>query len=156
MPEKASGGDEGTAVTIDLQSYFPYRLAVLAEQVSLAVAQVYAQRFDLTRQEWRVLAVLGGTTEASATDIGHITSLDKMQVSRAMRNLEARGVIRRSESTDDRRRRLVELTKAGRALYREIVPLALAREATLLAALSPDELTALEFMMDKIAAATKT
>ncbi|MDU0959595.1 MAG: MarR family transcriptional regulator, partial [Bradyrhizobium sp.] len=39
---------------LKLQEYFPYRLARLAEQVSLAVAEVYADRFALSRQEWRI------------------------------------------------------------------------------------------------------
>lgn len=153
VKNRTEWGGRGAAVAIDLQRYFPYRLAVLAEQVSLAVAEVYAQRFDLTRPEWRVLAVLGGNDQVSATDIGRVTTLDKMQISRAMQNMEVRGIIKRSQAARDRRRRIVALTAAGRALYREIVPLALAREAKLLAGLSADELTALDTIMAKIAAA---
>lgn len=75
----AQGGDE-----LDLQRYFPYRLARLAEQVSLAVAEVYSERFALTRQEWRVLAILGMRPEIATKEIGPLTTLDKMQVSRAV------------------------------------------------------------------------
>jgi len=135
---------------MELQRYFPYRLAVLAEQVSMAVADVYAKRFHLTRAEWRILAALGDGSETAATDIGRITTLDKMQVSRAMQRLERRGIVRRAEARSDRRKRMVRLTDDGRALYAEIVPLALAREAAILATLSIEERRMLDRMMDRV------
>ena len=45
-------------MNLKLQSFFPYQLAVLAETVSRAMAQVYAERFELSRDEWRVVAAL--------------------------------------------------------------------------------------------------
>jgi DNA-binding MarR family transcriptional regulator len=138
---------------LDLQQYFPYRLARLAEQVSLAVAEVYGARFSLSRQEWRILAVLGTRPEVATKEIGRLTTLDKMHVSRAMQALEARGIITRSRDPDDGRERIVALTAAGRALYRRIVPFALMREAELLGALSPREIEILDGVMRKLAAA---
>lgn len=135
---------------LDLQQYFPYRLARLAEQVSIAVAEVYLHRFALSRHEWRVLAILGARSEIATKDIGPLTTLDKMQVSRAMRGLEARGIVCRTHSSDDRRELIVALTDAGRALYRKIAPLALEREAKLLALLTPEEINILDRVMQKL------
>ena len=143
----------GLAAGLDLQRYFPYRLARLAEQVSLAVAEVYAARFALSRQEWRILAVLGGRPELATKEIGRLTTLDKMHVSRAMQALEQRGIVRRSRDPEDGRERIVTLTSAGRALYRRIVPYALEREAALLAALTPEEIATMDAVIDKLAAA---
>jgi len=143
----------GPAAGLDLQRYFPYRLARLAEQVSLAVAEVYAARFALSRQEWRILAVLGGRSELATKEIGRLTTLDKMHVSRAMQALEQRGIVRRSRDPEDGRERIVTLTSAGRALYRRIVPYALEREAALLAALTPEEIATMDAVIDKLAAA---
>lgn len=140
-----TGGTE-----LDLQQYFPYRLARLAEQVSLAVAEVYLERFALSRQEWRVLAILGARAEIATKEVGPLTTLDKMQVSRAMKGLEARGIVRRTHAADDRRELIVALTPAGRALYQKIVPLALEREARLLALLTPDEIKILDRVMRKL------
>jgi DNA-binding MarR family transcriptional regulator len=141
---------------MDLQAFFPYRLAVLAEQVSLAVAPVYATRFRLSRQEWRILAVVGARAEISTTEICRTTTLDKMQVSRAIQSLEDRAVIRRFEAAGDRRRKIVALTAAGRSLYRRIVPLASRREAAILSGLSPQEIAQFNATMAKIAAAAAT
>jgi len=148
---EAEGKDDASAA-LDLQQYFPYRLARLAEQVSLAVAEVYSERFALTRQEWRVLAILGMRHEIATKEIGPLTTLDKMQVSRAMQGLEARGIVSRKRDPDDRRERIVSLTSTGRALYRKVVPFALERETKLLSVLTPEEIWILHRAMSKLSA----
>ena len=69
---------------MDLQTFFPYRVARLAEAVSQATAQVYGERFGLTRDEWRVLAALAGRGEVKTTVVQESSTLDKMRVSRAV------------------------------------------------------------------------
>jgi len=134
---------------MNLQQFFPYRLAVLAEVVSRAIAQVYSERFDLGRDEWRVLAALVPGPMRTADVIAH-TTLDKMQVSRAVARLEAAGLVARDADPDDRRARVLRLTTAGRALFRRIAPLAQAREAFLLDALDDAERDVLDRAIDKL------
>jgi len=150
---RASGPTDDAGAVLDLQRYFPYRLARLAEQVSLALAEVYSERFGLSRQEWRVLAVLGARSEIATKEVSPLTTLDKMQVSRAVQGLEARGIVSRISDPRDRRERIVSLTAAGRSLYRRVVPLALEREAALLAVLTPQERQALGRAMHKLSVA---
>ncbi|MBI5260983.1 MAG: winged helix-turn-helix transcriptional regulator [Bradyrhizobium sp.] len=142
--------EAGDSSKLELQNYFPYRLARLAEQVSLAVAEVYATRFSLTRQEWRILAALGGRSDVPTKEIGRLTTLDKMNVSRAMQSLEARGIVSRTRDPNDGRERIVSLTPSGRSLYRRIVPYALEREATLLSVLTPQEVATLDNAIYKL------
>jgi len=49
MSRKLPSGEASGA--LKLQDFLPYRLAVLAESVSRSIAQVYAERFALTRDE---------------------------------------------------------------------------------------------------------
>ncbi|MDK9695504.1 MAG: MarR family transcriptional regulator [Siculibacillus sp.] len=142
------GGLEG----FDLTRFFPYRLAVFAERVSLAVSQLYADRFDLTRAEWRVIAALGANRTMAAKDVGPYSTLDKMQVSRAVARLEERGLIRREEDASDRRAKILSLTPAGRSLHRRIVPLVRAREDYLLGALDPGERILFESFVERVQA----
>lgn len=132
--------------------FFPYRLAVLAERVSLAVAQLYADRFGISRAEWRVLAALGANDGMAAKDISAYSTLDKMQVSRAVAGLEAAGLITRTPDAEDRRAKILTLTPAGRAMYQNIIPLARAREAYLLEDLDAAERAALDKALDKVLA----
>ncbi|QWG21473.1 winged helix DNA-binding protein [Bradyrhizobium sediminis] len=137
---------------IDLQRFFPYRLAVLAEEVSRTVAQLYSGRFDLTRHEWRVLAALAANRQMAAKDIAGYTTLDKMSVSRAVAALETNAYLTREEDPADRRNKILRLTPAGRALYQKIVPLARARERHILDALTSAERAALDVIMKKLLA----
>jgi DNA-binding MarR family transcriptional regulator len=141
---------------LDLQRFFPYRLAVLAEDVSRTVAQLYTDRFDLTRQEWRVLAAVAANRQMAAKEIAEYSTLDKMSVSRAVAALEAKTLIARAEDPSDRRNKLLTLTPAGRALYQKIVPLVRAREDYLLEALSPGEREVLDGVLDKLASRARS
>ncbi len=46
---------------LELDEFVPYRLSVLSNRVSGAIARQYTERFGLTMAEWRVMAVLGGS-----------------------------------------------------------------------------------------------
>ena len=54
---------------LDLDSFLPYRLSVLSNRLSSAIAREYSQRFDLGVTEWRVMAILGRTPDLSANQV---------------------------------------------------------------------------------------
>ncbi|QNB06844.1 MarR family transcriptional regulator [Herbaspirillum frisingense] len=135
-----------------LQAFFPYQLAQLAEAVSRSVASVYADRFGLSRDEWRILAALAEQGQMQASDLVPHTSLDKMQVSRALGRMETAGLILREPSPEDARARIVKPTAQARRLYRKIVPMVEEREAYLLQALSTSEREVLLRAMQSIRA----
>lgn len=137
---------------MELQKFFPYRVAVLAEAVSQSLAQVYRDRFGLTRDEWRVLAALVDCGTAKTTRVIEHTTLEKMQVSRAVARLERDGLIERLPDPEDGRGWLLRLKPAGRAVYQKIVPIAEAREAFLLEVLDAEERAVLERALDKVLA----
>jgi DNA-binding MarR family transcriptional regulator len=137
---------------MELEKFFPYRIAVLAEQVSLATAQVYRTRFALGRDEWRVLAALAHHGELRAAEVKERTTLDKMQVSRALARLESDGLVARSPDPTDGRAWRVRVLPAGMALYRKIVPMVQAREEYLLSDLSAEEREVLSTALAKVEA----
>ena len=135
---------------MELQQFLPYRLAVLAEAVSRSMAAVYRQRFELSRDEWRLLAALSGSSSIQAAGAAQITTLDKMQASRALRSLEARQLVSRETDPADRRHVIVRLLPAGRSLLRQLAPMVLAREAYLLEVLDEQERAVLDRALDKL------
>ena len=135
---------------LDLAHFVPYRLSVLSNRVSSAIARTYSESFDLTIPEWRVMAILGGATGLSAREVAQRTAMDKVQVSRAIARLvENRRVQRVVDASDGRVARL-SLTARGRAIYDDVAPLALALEEKLLEALSPAERANLDRIMTKL------
>jgi len=142
-------------VPLDLDRFVPYRLSVLSNRISNAIAREYSARFGLSIPEWRVMAVLGGTPGLSARDVAARTEMDKVQVSRAVASLmHDRRVQRQTDDADARVSRL-SLSVKGRAIYDEIVPLALHFEAQFLAALSPEECAVFDRLLAKLARKAK-
>lgn len=135
-----------------LERFLPYRLAVLANTVSKGIARLYADRFGITIPEWRILAILGAFGPATASEIQGRSAMDKVQVSRAIARLTEAGMIRRTVDEADRRRQTIAMTAEGDRVYREIVPLAQAREAALLEGLTAEEREMLDRLLNRIQA----
>ncbi|HVP85209.1 MAG TPA: MarR family winged helix-turn-helix transcriptional regulator [Rhizomicrobium sp.] len=135
---------------LNLDTFLPYRLSVLSNRVSDAIARQYSERFNLSIPEWRIIAVLGQSPDLSARDVAARTAMDKVQVSRAVTSLvSAKRVARTEDATDARITRLT-LTARGRAIYEEVAPLALHLESLLLSSLSAQERTTLRDLMHKL------
>ena len=138
------------AATLDLEHFLPYRLSVLSNRVSGAIARVYSERFGLGVTEWRVMAVVGRYPGLSAGEVAQRTAMDKVAVSRAVAGLVEADRIERETHGDDRRRSVLRLSAAGRAVYDEIAPLALAFEQRLLDGMPADERDALFRLLDRL------
>ena len=138
------------AATLDLEHFLPYRLSVLSNRVSGAIARVYSERFALGVTEWRVMAVLGRYPELSAGEVAQRTAMDKVAVSRAVAGLVDAGRVERDTHDDDRRRSVLRLSAAGRAIHDEVAPLAIAFEKRLLDGMAPDERDVLFRLLDRL------
>lgn len=141
---------EDGAPTLDLEHFLPFRLSVLANRLTRAVARVYAQRFQLSAPEWRTMAVLGRYGAMTANSVVERTAMDKVRVSRAVARLLARERVTRRTDPDDRRRAILDLTPEGRAVYAKVVPMVLAVESELLSQLSAEERALLERVVHKL------
>lgn len=135
---------------LDLGQFLPYRLSVLTNTVSSALAGAYARRFGLTIPQWRVVAVLARSPGLSAAGVAERTAMDKVAVSRAVTGLVRSGRVRRVLAAIDRRRSVLTLTARGRTVYRQIVPLALAYERRLLGELSPAERAQFDLLLGRL------
>ena len=136
---------------LDLEHFLPYRLSVLSNRISQAIATRYAQRFGIGVTEWRVVAVLGRYPDLSAGEVAARTAMDKVAVSRAVARLLERGLVERDTHGDDRRRSVLALSRSGQRIYDDIAPLALDLERRLLSRLDRDERAALDALLDKLA-----
>lgn len=126
-----------------LPAFIPFRLNRLAAAVSEHLSEVYRQRFGLEIPEWRVIVTVAPNFGCTAQHVADSTRMHKTRVSRAIASLERRQLIERSSCANDRREMLLQLTQAGRAMYQELVPLALERERALLACLTDAQRAAL-------------
>jgi DNA-binding MarR family transcriptional regulator len=132
---------------IELESFLPYRLSVLANVTSSAIAAAYEQRFGLTIPEWRVIAVLSRYPGLSAREVAQKSRMDAVAVSRAVNRLLRAGRLRRAVAAADRRRSVLQVSAAGAAVYRDVAPLALEFERSLLESLPAADRAALDRLL---------
>ena len=135
-----------------LENFLPYRLSILSNTVSSAIAIAYDKRFGLTIPEWRVIAVLGRFPGLSAVEVADRTMMDKVAVSRAVTKLLKKGRLDREFADADRRRSILNLSEEGRRVHDDIAPLALKFEADLLDGLSEAEINALNSTIERLMA----
>jgi DNA-binding MarR family transcriptional regulator len=113
-----------------LEDFLPFRLNVLAQEVSERLSVIYAKRFNLDITQWRILANLASRGEMTAQEVA---------ISRAVAELETRKLIERTTSAKDKRAFAMRLTGKGRKLFEQLLPLVLAFEQDVLNQLETPE-----------------
>ena len=149
-PADETSRGEGTRADLKLERFIPYRVAVIADWLSESLASTYKQRFGITIPEWRILAVLSRFQPLSATEVGELSNMDKPRVSRALSRMTRADLIARRQDANDQRVAVLRLTQRGQALYREIEPLALEWERSLLEGLDDAERETLSQLLAKL------
>ena len=135
---------------LQLERFLPYRLSILSNTISQAIADDYQRRYDISVTEWRVMAVLARFDGLSAREVAERTAMDKVAVSRALARLVAAGRVSRTTHQGDKRRSVLSLTQAGWAMHDEVAPMARQREREVLAKLDADERRWLERILGKL------
>lgn len=129
---------------MQLETFFPYRLAVTAESFSRHLVAVYGRSFGLSREEWRLLFLIDGAGEITSLDLARRSTLDKVQISRAAQRLEEKGFISRAVAGDDRRLRQYAITATGRSTFQKALAEVEARAADILARMENEDRAALD------------
>lgn len=145
-----------TRPRLELDRFLPYRLSVLSNLVSSAIAGVYSARFGLSIPEWRVMAVLANEPQLAAAQVAERTAMDKVAVSRAVSGLLERGHLERRMAPADRRKSMLMLSAEGERIYAEVVPMALRYEQALLEVLDADDRAALDRILKTLLGRART
>jgi DNA-binding MarR family transcriptional regulator len=141
MTDRARGSTEGILQeerTDDAAAWLVQRTARLLR----VLFQRLVDREDagVTPEMWMVLARLLTRDGRSQTEIGTLVFRDRPNTSRIVSGLEERGLVAREVDVEDRRRTLVYLTDAGRALVEETTPAAAVARDRIYAGLGRDEM----------------
>jgi DNA-binding MarR family transcriptional regulator len=96
-------------------------------------------RHGLSLHQWRILLTLAHHPGATAVEIIARWALQPMSVSRAVRELEQRGLIVRRIESRDRRSQKLFLTRRGQRVYDAVIPDANVRYHDIVDCLPPAE-----------------
>lgn len=133
-----------------LDAFLPYQLSIAANRVSRLFARRFAEEYDLTIPEWRVLVVIGRFESISPSTVSEHTSMDKVKVSRAAATLVARGLVKQTQDATDGRARILRLTRKGQTVHRGLGPLAREMEHQVASGMSRADWAALRQALARI------
>ena len=111
---------KNTTSHIELDTFWPYHVIVLADQISRHTASVAKVEAGLNLSQWRVLAAVADRPGRTAAQVAMMTPMDKTIVSRAVSSLIEMGVIKKSAYKDDKRRSSLHVTPKGNQIYLKI------------------------------------
>ncbi|MEQ3514630.1 MarR family transcriptional regulator [Pseudoalteromonas sp. BZB3] len=134
---------------LEIKEFLPYQLVHLANKVSDDFANVYKEQADLTSPQWRVMAHLAQSS-FTAKQLIELARIDKSTISRAIKQLESRGLIELKADEKDKRSKVLFLTKEGREIYKKLSVSAKAWEKSLLKDLSEQERVTLKAVLHKL------
>jgi homoprotocatechuate degradation regulator HpaR len=104
----------------------------------------------LTEQQWRILRALASIDQIEISELARETFLLGPSLSRILRDLEARRLIRRRSPQSDLRRGLVSVTPAGLALLNAVAPVSEAIYAEITRRFGPENLETLHAMLSAL------
>ena len=93
-----------------------------ARETVMAEFRPMLDRHGVTEQQWRVVRVLAEAGQLDASEVAVRASILAPSLTRIIRNLVDRKLIRRKKDAADGRRVILEIAPAGAALIRRVMP----------------------------------
>jgi DNA-binding MarR family transcriptional regulator len=129
----------GAPPRLDLDSSASVLLAFLGNRLNATGSAAYRKHFGLGITEFRLLAMLAVEPDIVAARVCEVMGIDNGAASRALRDLERRGLVEHRPDEQNRAYRRWSLTGAGGTLHDQAVRIAIERERLLLLDLSAEE-----------------
>jgi DNA-binding MarR family transcriptional regulator len=117
MPSKSA------AVTMDAVYTKPGYLFRRMQQIAVAIFVEECRTYDLTPVQYAALVAIRTHPGIDATRLSAVIAFDRSTLGSVIERLETKQYIERKPAREDKRVKLLHLTKKGSALLRNIVPL---------------------------------
>lgn len=142
--------------TLALEDFLTFRLGALSNALQTQVTRHYiAPASPVGLTEWRLMGQIQRHGELHASALSRLSLMDKAQISRALQPLIDQGWVLRRADPAHARRHLLQLSAAGQAVFDEVLARARPYQAALLNALTAQERTALDGILDKLGRASQ-
>lgn len=106
--------------------------------------------FDLSLNEWRVLAVIQAKAPVRAGDVSALLLMDKSQLSRLIKDLLEKRFIKSKPDANDARAVVLTLTSKGIAVYDDMLAEVIRQNEQVFAPLSAEEVALLDDMLNRL------
>ncbi|WP_298105252.1 MarR family winged helix-turn-helix transcriptional regulator [Bradyrhizobium sp.] len=109
-------------ITMDAVYTAPGYLFRRMQQIAVAIFIEECRDFDLTPVQYAALIAIRTHPGIDATRLSAVIAFDRSTLGSVIERLEAKGYIERKPAPEDKRVKLLYLTKAGSSLLRDIMP----------------------------------
>ena len=130
-----------------------YRLARLLALTSAPGIRLLEGRYGIRRRGWSLLGLIAAYGPMSPSELSERSHLERAKVSLNITALVADGLLERVAMPSDRRRARIDLTAKGRVLFEEVFPQLAALSTSVLEALTPGQVAALDEIIGLLGAA---
>lgn len=136
--------------TLELEEMISYRVSRLQALLNRQTIAILKENGGLAPTQWRILVVLKTLGICTIAEISRKTKLDKALLSRAVKGLTKRSLIKAKPSPQNRSHLILSLTEAGQEAYERARPFMRKRHDLLVDSLTPDEKNALFLAIRKL------
>jgi MarR family transcriptional regulator, lower aerobic nicotinate degradation pathway regulator len=144
MPNKPA------AVTMDAVYTKPGYLFRRMQQIAVAIFVEECKAYDLTPVQYAALVAIRTHPGIDATRLSAVIAFDRSTLGNVIERLQAKLYIERKPAPEDKRVKLLYLTKSGTALLRDIMPSVDRAQARMLQPLKPADRKALLALMTQL------
>jgi MarR family transcriptional regulator, lower aerobic nicotinate degradation pathway regulator len=131
MPSKPAN------VTMDAVYTAPGYLFRRMQQIAVAIFMEECRAYDLTPVQFAALVAIHTHPAIDATRLSAVIAFDRSTLGNVIERLETKQYIERKPAAEDKRVKLLYLTKAGAALLRDSMPAVDRAQARMLQPLKP-------------------
>src|ERR1700749_3600978 len=141
MPPRTSNPMPSKPVTITMDAVYtaPGYLFRRMQQIAVAIFVEECRAYELTPVQYAALIAIHTHPGIDATRLSAVIAFDRSTLGNVIERLEAKRLIERKPSGEDKRVKLLYLTKAGAALLRDIMASVDRAQARMLQPLKPDD-----------------
>ena len=136
-------------------SFVTFRLARLQNGLNAQAIAVLKGKAGLSLVEWRLIQTLRMIEIASLTEVAKHIQMDKGQLSRKIKAMVNKSLLRIETDKSDQRVQHLHLTEQALLLSRQLMPVMEARQTLLLKDVSEQDLKTFYSVVDKLEAASK-
>ena len=124
-------------ITMDAVYAAPGYLFRRMQQIAVSIFMEECKAFDLTPVQYAALVAVHTHPGIDATRLSAVIAFDRSTLGSVIERLQAKGHIERKPAPEDKRIKLLYLTKPGAAILREIIPVVERAQARMLQPLKP-------------------
>jgi MarR family transcriptional regulator, lower aerobic nicotinate degradation pathway regulator len=139
-----------TPISMDDVYTKPGHLFRRMQQIAVAIFIEECKNFDLTPVQYAALVAIHAHPGIDATRLSAIIAFDRSTLGNVIERLETKEYVQRRPAREDKRVKLLYLTKAGAALLRDILPSVDRAQASMLRPLKAEERKTLKALMTRL------